>query len=223
VHLTGAQLACDRSLAEIQVDIRRLALPRKTGDMRRTVLALVRLAASAALVFGLFQVLAPGSATAATAVAINGGASCSGSAFCFAPSAVTVPSGDTVTWTNQSAATHTVTRCNPAACNGTDGGTGTDPAFDHQGIAPSGSASQQFTGAGTYNYYCTIHGFAVMHGTVTVQGQAGPTTTAAQTPTSTTATTAAPSTSPGSTTATTTPTPAAAPAAAVAGQVNFTG
>jgi plastocyanin len=187
--------------------------------MRRTVLALVRLAASAALVFGLFQVLAPGSATAATAVAINGGASCSGSAFCFAPSAVTVPSGDTVTWTNQSGTAHTVTRCDPAACNGTDGGTGTDPAFDLSVGASNGtSVNQAFNGAGTYNYYCKIHGFAVMHGTVTVQGQAGPTTTAAQTPTSTTP---APSTSPASTTATTAP--ATAPAAAVAGQVNFTG
>ncbi|MBV9413239.1 MAG: hypothetical protein JO148_16730 [Acidimicrobiia bacterium] len=190
--------------------------------MRRTVLSLVRLAASAALVVGLFQVLAPGSAQAATAVAINGGASCAGSPFCFAPSTVTVPSGDTVTWTNQSGTAHTVTRCDPAACNGTDAGTGTDPAFDLSVGGANGTAvNQTFNGAGTYNYYCKIHGFAVMHGTVTVQGQASPTTTAA--PTST-PTTAAPSTAPATTSTTTaTTTPAAAPAAAVAGQVNFTG
>lgn len=186
--------------------------------MRRTVLALVRLAASAALVVGLFQVLAPDSANAATAVSINGGASCSGAPFCYAPPTVTVPSGDTVTWTNQSGTAHTVTRCDPTACNGTDGGTGTDPAFDLSVGATNGtSVNQTFNGAGTYNYYCKIHGFAVMHGTVTVQGQASPTTTAAPS----TPTTTAPSTSPATTTATTTP--AAAPAAAVAGQVNFTG
>ncbi|GEM_PF-2640843 len=186
--------------------------------MRRTVLALVRLAASAALVVGLFQVLAPGSANAATAVAINGGASCSGSPYCFAPPTVTVPSGDTVTWTNNSGTAHTVTRCDPAACNGTDAGTGTDPAFDLSvGGANGSSVNQTFNGAGTYNYYCKIHGFAVMHGTVTVQGQAAPTTTVAQTP----STTAAPTSNPAPSTATTTP--AAAPAAAVAGQVNFTG
>jgi plastocyanin len=177
------------------------------------------MAASAALVFGLFQVLAPGSANAATAVAINGGASCSGQPFCFAPSAVTVPSGDTVTWTNQSGTAHTVTRCDPTACNGTDGGTGTDPAFDHSVAGANGTAvNHTFNGAGTYNYYCKIHGFAVMHGTVTVQGQAGPTTTVGQTSTSTTV---APTNSAATTTVTTTP--AAAPAAAVAGQVNFTG
>ena len=201
------------------LDIRRPALARRTGDMRRTALALVRLAASAALVVGLFQVLTPGAAHAATAVAINGGASCGGTPFCYAPSTVTVPSGDTVTWTNQSGTAHTVTRCDPAACNGTDGGTGTDPAFDLSVAGANGtSVNQAFNGAGTYNYYCKIHGFAVMHGTVTVQGSAAPTTTAAPTSPSTTA---APSTSPAPTTATATP--PAAPAAAVAGQVNFTG
>jgi nucleoid-associated protein YgaU len=73
------------------------------------------------------------------------------------------------------------------------------------------AVNHTFTAAGTYNYYCKIHGFSVMHGTVTVQGQTAPTTTAPATTTTGRATTA------------TTAPPAAAPAAAVAGQVNFTG
>lgn len=183
--------------------------------MGRTARALLRLGAGLALVFGVFQVLAPGSAHAATAVTIQGTPNCGGSSFCYTPATVTVPSGDTVTWTNQSGATHTVTRCTPAACSGTDGGTGTDPAFDHQNIANGASTSQAFTGAGTYNYYCTIHGFSTMHGTVTVQGQAGPTTTVASPSTTTAAPTA--STTPATTA------PAATPAPVVSGQVNLTG
>ena len=185
--------------------------------MGRKLLVLFRFGAAVTLVLGGFAVLGPGPAHAATAVTINGGAGCSGTTFCFAPATVTAPSGDTVTWTNQSGAAHTVTRCDPTACNGTDGGTGTDPAFDHSVASANGStASQTFTGAGTYNYYCKIHGFAVMHGTVTVQGQAAPTTT-----TTAPATTPAAATTPG----TAAPAPAAAAPAAqpVPGQVNFTG
>ena len=189
--------------------------------MRRNPRTLLRLAIGAALVFAATQVVAARPAHAATAVAINGAAGCSGSTFCYSPAAASVSPGDTVTWTNQSGTAHTVTRCDPAACNGTDAGTGSDAAFDLSVAANNGAtANQTFNGAGTYNYYCKIHGFAVMHGTVTVQGQTGATTT-----TSTTGTT--PSTSPTvSTTPQTTPTtsaPATAPASAVSGQVNFTG
>jgi plastocyanin len=193
--------------------------------MRRNALALLRLAVGAALVFGAMQVIAPGPAHAATAVTINGAPSCSGSTFCYSPSAATVASGDTVTWTNQSGTAHTVTRCDAAACSGTDGGTGTDPAFDHSVAANNGAtATQTFTGAGTYNYYCKIHGFGVMHGTVTVQGQTGATTTTTASGSTTSAPTA--STTPASTPPTTAPATATAPAApatAVQGQVNFTG
>jgi plastocyanin len=165
--------------------------------MRRTALILLRLGASLALVVGGAQVVSTTSAAAATAVTINGVAGCTGTIFCYVPPTVTVSSGDTVTWTNQSGAPHTVTRCDPSACNGTDGGTGADPAFDISVASGNGTAvNQTFNGAGTYNYYCRIHGFAVMHGTVTVQGQtadtspatpaagttpAGPTTPAADT------------------------------------------
>jgi plastocyanin len=147
---------------------------------------------------------------AATAVTISGAGGCSGTTFCYVPASATVASGDTVTWTNQSGAPHTVTRCDAANCSGTDGGTGTDPSFDMSVASANGTAvNHTFTAAGTYNYYCKIHGFSVMHGTVTVQGQTAPTTTAPAATTTTTRATTAP--------------PAAAPAAAVAGQVNFTG
>jgi plastocyanin len=184
--------------------------------MRRNAFALFRLAVGAALVFGATQVVASGPAHAATAVTINGAGACSGSTFCYSPASASAASGDTITWTNQSGTAHTVTRCDPAACSGTDGGTGTDPAFDHSVASNNGAtASQTLNGAGTYNYYCKIHGFAVMHGTVTVQGQTAATTT----------TSASSSTTPSTTPATTTTTkaPAAPPASAVSGQVNFTG
>jgi plastocyanin len=190
--------------------------------MRRTLLGLVRLGAIVALVFGAVEVVGRDAAHAATAVTINSAPTCSGTTFCYTPSTVTVPSGDTVTWTNESGgAPHTITRCDPSVCGGTDGGTGTDPTFDVSVGANNGdTANHTFNGTGTYNYYCKVHGFAIMHGTVTVQGQAGPTTTAAQTPPTTSGPTAATTT----TSTTTAPTtPAAAPAAAVAGQVNFTG
>jgi plastocyanin len=187
--------------------------------MRRPALILLRLGAGIALLFGAAQALGSNPASAATAVTINGAAACSGATFCFAPATVNVPSGDTVTWTNQSGAAHTVTRCDPAACSATDGGTGTDPAFDLSVASANGStANQTFNGAGTYNYYCKIHGFAVMHGTITVQAQAGPTTTVGPSATTTTAPAAAAAAG----TTTTTP-PASAPAPAVSGQVNFTG
>jgi plastocyanin len=190
--------------------------------MRRIALALIRLALVAALVFGAIQVVASRPAHAATAVTIDGAASCGGSAFCFSPAAVSVASGDTVTWTNQSGAPHTVTRCDAAACNGTDGGTGADPAFDLSVAANNGAtANHTFSGAGTYNYYCKIHGFAVMHGTVTVQGGAAATTTTSAAASATSTSTPTPNT-----VAQTTPTttaPATAAASAVPGQVNFTG
>ena len=186
--------------------------------MPRILRALMRLGPVALLVVGGLQLLTPGAAHAATAVTINSAAGCSGTTFCYVPPSVTVASGDTVTWTNQSGAGHTVTRCDAANCNGTDGGTGTDPAFDLSVASANGTAvSQTFNGAGTYNYYCKIHGFSVMHGTVTVQGQAASTTTTAA---GATTTTARPSTTPGTAA---TPAPSSAPAQAVAAQVNFTG
>jgi plastocyanin len=116
-----------------------------------------------------------------------------GEPFCFSPPTLTVADGTTVTWSNQTGVAHTVTRCDPVACGGVAGGTGTDATFTTANLdAGSGAKfTHAFNGPGTYNYYCAIHGYALMHGTVTVTA-ATPTTT-----TPTTTTTA--STAPGST------------------------
>jgi len=162
------------------------------------------------LAIGAGVALLPGTAGADAAVTIQGAAGCSGTSFCFVPPTATINDGATVMWTNQSGAAHTVTRCDPQNCNGTDGGTGPADAFDMQVASTNGTTvNHAFHGGGTYTYYCKIHGFAVMHGTITVQ--------AATTATSSTTQPAA-----AATTATTAP-PSASPAPAVAGQVNFTG
>ena len=107
-------------------------------------------------------------ATGATITIHEGPPGCSTPSYCFAPSAVTVNAGAAVTWTDGSDSPHTVTRCTPSACSGAAGGTGSSagPASTQFGQGQSYTAS--FTGTGTYLYYCTVHGYSVMHGTVTV-------------------------------------------------------
>ena len=97
--------------------------------------------------------------------------------FCFAPTTVTIALGDTVTWSNPSGVAHPVKRCNPAACEGKSGGTGTDANFGATEIGlPAGKTFQfTFDQPGTYVYYCTLHGYSLMHGTITVA--AAPATT----------------------------------------------
>ncbi|HEX6461032.1 MAG TPA: plastocyanin/azurin family copper-binding protein [Thermoleophilaceae bacterium] len=67
---------------------------------------------------------------------------------------VSVLSGDTVTWNNQSLRQHTVTA--------------RDASFASGPINVSGSYSHSFPAAGTYSYYCQIHPF--MTGEVDVYG-----------------------------------------------------
>ena len=140
--------------------------------MRRRTTAtaglLVAVTASAVAALSLMTGSAPsaGATTGASSVSIvNSGGVCT-SVFCYEPSKLTVLPGTTVTWTDKSFAEHTVTRCNTSACSGTGPGTGTDPAFN-SGVFGT-TFSLVFRGVGTYNYYCQIHGFATMHGTVTV-------------------------------------------------------
>jgi plastocyanin len=123
---------------------------------------------TALLCGGLVQ---PAGAASAKQVSILNQASCpAGSGiYCFAPIAVSVGSGRTVTWTNKSSTGfHTITPCTPAACTPAGAGTGTDSYGTSGTIGAAGSYSHTFQGAGTYNYYCSIHGYAVMHGTITV-------------------------------------------------------
>jgi plastocyanin len=71
----------------------------------------------------------------------------------FSPATVRIKAGQTVTWSNPSKLTHTVT------------GSG----FDSGNVGPGGSWSRKFTKAGTYTYVCTPHAAAGMRGTVIVQ------------------------------------------------------
>jgi len=98
---------------------------------------------------------------------LSGGKCVPASTFCYKPASVTVASGTRVVWVNKTLTTHTITRCTAAACAGVDGGTGTQTGLG--GTVGSGAKYKfVFRKAGTYNYYCQIHGYAVMHGTVTV-------------------------------------------------------
>jgi plastocyanin len=70
----------------------------------------------------------------------------------FTPATITVAAGDTVTWTNDSDAAHTV-----SADNG---------SFDHPKFTQGQTVSQKFATPGTFKYHCNIHSY--MHGTVVV-------------------------------------------------------
>src|SRR5262245_3363139 len=111
-------------------------------------------------------------------------ANCGSEPYCFSPASVTVSVGDTVRWSNSSGAPHTVTRCTPANCDGQDGGSGTDGSFTDIDLDVGAAGTHMFSQPGTYYYSCALHGFGIMHGTVTVQA-AAPTTTSP--PTGTTA------------------------------------
>ena len=106
-------------------------------------------------------------ATKTKTVTITGSHCAGGKEFCFGPATLTIARGTKVMWHNATAAPHTVTRCTKSAC-GVSGGTGTDLKFGSTIIDPAKSYTFTFAKAGTYIYYCTIHGYALMHGTITV-------------------------------------------------------
>jgi plastocyanin len=85
--------------------------------------------------------------------------------FCYKPVNLSVSAGTTVTWTNNTSASHTVTRCTVAAC-GHGGGTGKDQGFGSATIPPGGTYSFTFQSKGSYFYYCAIHGYSTMHAKV---------------------------------------------------------
>jgi LPXTG-motif cell wall-anchored protein len=87
--------------------------------------------------------------------------------FNFAPTAVTVQPGDTVTWTNQGPTGHSATA--------------NDGSFNTGILKKGSSGSFRFTKAGTFAYHCTPH--PNMKATVVVAGSGG--TSAAGTPGST--------------------------------------
>lgn len=85
--------------------------------------------------------------------------------------AQTISEGDTVTWTNQDAAPHTVTS--------DDGG-----PLDSPTLQQGDSWSFTFTEAGTYSFYCVIH--PDMVGEITVEAAAAPPTSEPEPTTTTT-------------------------------------
>ena len=99
-------------------------------------------------------------------------------AFCFVPARTTIVAGGTVTWIDKSGTEHNIARCDPVQCEGVSGGSGADAAFTaaHFPLPASGTAKFTFTQPGTYVYYCTIHGYALMHGTITVTAAPASTT-----------------------------------------------
>jgi plastocyanin len=95
---------------------------------------------------------APASGGTSSSVSIPVGASVLGTA-AFAPDALTVDAGTTVTWTNTDSVAHT----------STSNATGWDSGI----VAPGGQFSHSFQTAGTFQYHCAIH--PGMVGTVVVR------------------------------------------------------
>lgn len=95
-------------------------------------------------------------ATPETFLSILPGSATPGTVITFAPQNITVVIGvnNTVEWTNNDTAAHTVTS-RPG-----------DPAAFTQVLAPGTTFIYTFNSPGVYNYYCTFHDW--MHGTVTV-------------------------------------------------------
>jgi len=74
--------------------------------------------------------------------------------FSYAPAALTVQAGTTVTWTNAGPSIHTVTA--------------DDGSFDSGTVSSGSTFSHTFATPGTFTYHCAIHDS--MHGTITVTG-----------------------------------------------------
>jgi plastocyanin len=112
-----------------------------------------------------------GARAAATSTTITirpGGCSGGGTSFCFKPESVNIAVGGTVVWTNASGVGHTASSCTASACPGAPANTGSNTFSLSIGAANGSSGSFTFTSAGTYTYYCMIHGFAAMHGKIMV-------------------------------------------------------
>jgi|GEM_PF-792440 len=73
--------------------------------------------------------------------------------FSFTPRVIMVPVGSTVTWINHDDVPHTVTAA--------------DKSYSSKGLDTDDRYTHQFTVAGVYSYFCSIH--SVMTGTVVVQ------------------------------------------------------
>jgi plastocyanin len=77
----------------------------------------------------------------------------------FTPASKTIAVGTTITWTNKDNTTHTVTSGVPGAPDG---------LFNSGNLNNGGTFSFKFTVAGTFKYFCLIHG-SMMTATMVVQ------------------------------------------------------
>jgi len=103
----------------------------------------------------------------------EGGCAGGGSGFCFTPESAVATTGKVVTWVNSSRANHTVTSCTVAVCGVASPGDAFSLAI---GPAFGDNNSFTFASAGTYTYYCKVHGYSAMHGTITVNAKKSVTT-----------------------------------------------
>jgi len=87
----------------------------------------------------------------------------------FVPATVNIAAGDTVTWTNSGAITHTVTFDSGKAATASDVvlPSGASP-FDSGDMEEDATFSHTFTVKGTYKYVCKYHEMMGMVGTVVV-------------------------------------------------------
>jgi len=67
---------------------------------------------------------------------------------CYLPASVTVNAGDTVIWSNDDTAAHTVTGGTPTG--------GPDGSFD-SGLVMAGSSFEIVADTGSYDYFCMVH------------------------------------------------------------------
>jgi plastocyanin len=148
---------------------------------------------ASAAALGVAAVLLPAVASSETAPSVE--AENYGEYHYWRPATVTVAPGGAVNFANPTATPHGIhwvsTPGGTPACSGTvPVGTG----IEHSGTNWSGSCT--FASAGTYTYYCTVHGPS-MSGTVTVASATGETTPAPGTTTSAPVTTGPTGTTPG--------------------------
>lgn len=131
-----------------------------------------------------------------------------GTKYCYSPESIDTSPGLSVVWVNNDAIGHNVAPCSPSVCNGAAATNW--PCAAKISLAANGgtSAACTFTTPGTYWYYCSLHGWAAMHGEIIIKGSTPtPTPTARPTPTPTARPTPTPSHSSGPTPTASGPTP----------------
>src|SRR5690242_9090756 len=120
--------------------------------MRSLLPAGVLLAAMIGLTLGVTPITGVSAATTSVSVEDNK----------YVAASITINVGDTVHWTWAGANPHTVTA--------------NDSSFNSGAAQTSGTFDHTFSTAGTFTYFCQVHG-QVMSGTVVVQQAAAPTST----------------------------------------------